>query len=175
MRFRTTQAFPDGSPVDAGDKAGDPPGAPRNGRLVTCIFETATDPTDPLTYDRQLLEGKIYVNNWREMRLVDLQQFVVGVSGSCTPIINDVDINYTVDHELLHSWSLNISSAASPPLPVFPGGTGPRGASSGTPGFHINVTAWPTCSYTVIITARRSLTTGEIDDDADDTRVTFCK
>jgi len=178
MRFVTNKAFPDGSPVDAGDTAGDPPTAPRNGRLVTIIFETATDPTDPLTYDRQLLEGKIYVNNWREMRLVDLQQFVVGVLGSCTPISNDVNINYTVDHELLHSWGLSIISAASPTVPPLPSGTGPRGANSGIPGFHIDVsdtTNWPSCSYSVILTARRSLTTGETDDDADNTRVTFCK
>jgi len=175
MRFQTTAAFADGSPIDAGDKAGNPPSTPRNGRLVRLIFETATDPADPATFDRQLLEGKIYVNNWVEMRLLDLQQFVLGVSGSCTPITNDVDINYTVDHELLHSWSLAIAAAASPPIPPLPSGTGPRGANSGVPGFHIGVGAWPSCSYSVILRSRRSLTTGEVDDDTDETRVTFCK
>jgi hypothetical protein len=172
MGFHSPAAVPGGVATEPGDQAGSAPIVPKNGKLLTIIFETATDPSNPATYNRQLLEAKALVNNWVEVRLLNLAQFISGSAGSCTPITNQVDILYTVDHELLHSWSLAITSAASPPVPPLPSGSGPRGGN-GTE--VVNVTTWPSCSYVVRLYARRALTTGEVDDDQDFTQITFCK
>jgi hypothetical protein len=172
MRFHSTSAVPGGVATEPGDQAGSPAAVPKNGKLATIIFETATDPSNPATYNRQPLEAKALINNWVEVRLLNLSQFISGSSGSCTPITNQIDILYTVDHELLRSWSLSISSAASPPVPALPNGSGPRGAN-GTE--VVDVSSWPSCSYRVRLHSRRALTNGEIDDDQDNTLITFCK
>ena len=173
MRFVTGAAFPDGNATDAGDQAGSAPATPRNGRAVRVLFETATDPADPATIDRQLLEAVLYVNNWHEVRLLELQQFIVGGAGSCTPIVNDLDILYTVDHELLHGFSTGISTAApGVVVPPLPDGTGPRG---GHGSHHVDVSTWPSCSYIVSLSSRRALTNGEQDDPSNQSIRTFCK
>ena len=146
----------------------------KNGAPVTLIYETATDPTNPATINRQLIQPSILINNWVESRELDLQQFVSGSSGSCTPITSDLNILYSCDHELMHSWHLSITTAATVPggIPPLPSGTGPRGGFGNN---YINVSTWPSCSYQLRLYARRALTTGEIDDDTDYTLVTFCK
>ncbi len=114
----------------------------------------------------------LHVNNWAEVRQLNLQQFLdPGVTG-CTPLTTALDILYTADHEQIASWQLSITTAAPVAIPPLPGGTTPRGGH-GTE--HLNIAAWPPCSYTVHLTTRRALTNGETDDDADTTRVTFCK
>jgi hypothetical protein len=173
MRFVTGAAFPDGNATSPGDVAGDPPSVMRNGRAVRVIFETATDPTDASTINRQMLEAVLYVNNWTEVRLLDLEQFISGGAGSCTPIVDDVDILYTVDHELLHGFSTAISTAApGVVVPPLPNGTGPRG---GEGMHHVDVSSWPSCSYIVSLSSRRSLTNGEQDDPSNQSIKTFCK
>ncbi len=173
MRLSSAVAFTDGTATSPGDQAGSPPSTPRNGRVVRIIFETATDPTDPTTVNRQLLEAVLYINNWSEVRLLDLHQFIVGGAGSCTPIVNDVDILYTVDHELLHSFSTGISTAApGVVVPPLPSGSGPRG---GDGSHHVNVSSWPSCSYLVALSSRRALTNGEQDDPSNQAIKTFCK
>jgi len=172
MRLRSGVAFSDGSATSSGDLAGSAPATPRNGRVARIVFETATDPADPATINRQMLEAAVYINNWSEVRLLDLHQFLIGAMGSCTPITNDLDILYTVDHELLHGFALDITSASSATIPPLPSGSGPRGGN-GT--HHLDVSSWPSCSYTVRLSSRRSLTNGESDDPSNEARRTFCK
>lgn len=173
LKWNTATAVAGGSAVAPGDQAGSPATAAKNGRIVTLFFETATDPANPATYDRQMLSVNVLVNNWQELKLLDLDQFINGSRGSCTPIKNDLDILYTVDHQLLDFYQLRITSAASIPItnPV-QSGTGPRGAS-GT--HHENVTSWPSCSYVVRLSSRRRLTDGLNDDSTGEISKTFCK
>ncbi len=171
--FKSTVAVPSGSV--SGPNAGDDPSAfEKDGKLLTIIFETATDPSNSATYHRQMLEAKILVNNWTEISLLNLQQFLGSTAGSCTPISNDLNILYTADHEIMRNWRITITTAATVPggIPVLPSGTGPRGGFGNK---HLDVSSWPSCSYRVWLTTRRALTNGEIDDDEDSTLVTFCK
>lgn len=151
-----------------------PASVAQNGKIVSIIYETATDPTNPATYNRQMLQARILVNNWIEVRQLAIQQFISGASGSCTPLTSDLDINYTTDHQQLANWSMSITSAATIPggAPVLPSGSGPRGGF-GT--HHVDISAWPSCSYQLRLHSRRSLTNGEVDDDSDNTLITFCK
>ncbi len=68
------------------------------------------------------------------------------------------------------AWDVEITSAAQPPVAVA-GGIGPRGGA-GTQ--HETVAMWPTCSYRVTLTTRRSLTTGDSDDSDRTLEKTFC-
>ncbi len=150
-----------------------PAGVAVNGKILTLIYETATDPSDPTTHNRQMLQARLLVNNWIEVRELGIQQFISGSSGSCTPLSTDLDILHTADHQLLHSWSMSITSAAGIPggAPVLPGGSGPRG---GFGVHHLDISSWPSCSYQLRLHTRRALTDGEIDDDTNDTLITFC-
>ena len=107
------------------------------------------------------------------MSLLDIQQFLGPGATACSPLATDLDILYTTDHELMATWSINITTAATipPPAPVYPSGTGPRGGA-GTD--HHDISLWPTCSYTVHLFTRRSLTDGLHDDPTRDNTKTFC-
>jgi len=66
--------------------------------------------------------------------LLALQQFGLPGANCCTPLTTDLGIEYTADHELLHSWAISITSCASelgwsPTPPPLPSGTTPRGAN----------------------------------------------
>ncbi len=122
----------------------------------------APDYTNPLS--------KIHINNWPEVNLINLQEFIG--PGSCSPLSTDLHILYTTDHELLASWYIDMVTAATiSPAPTFPSGTGPRGAAGSD--FH-DITAWPQCSYLVRLHTTRSLTTGLIDDSDKWNFATFC-
>lgn len=173
MGFRSYVAEPGGSAPGPG-AGNDPTLVQKNGNILRVIFENATDPSNPTTYNRQILEAHILVNNWIEVRQLDLQQFIGGSSGSCTGLTSDLNILYTADHELMRDWRITISSAASftVPPPPLPSGTTPRGGFGNR---HIDISTWPSCSYRVWLTTQRALTTGEVDDDKDSSLVTFCK
>jgi hypothetical protein len=157
----------------AGPDAGqDPAAIARDGKIIRIIFEIATDPTNPATIQRQTLEANILVNNWVEIHQLNIQQFIGIVTGSCTGLSNDLNILYTTDHERMHSWSIDIETAASVVVPLLPSGTGPRG---GFGNHHIDISTWPSCSYLVRLYFRRALTNGIVDDDQDSIVVTFCK
>ncbi len=178
MQFRTSKVQQvAGAP---GDGAGNPVSDPKNGISTKLIFEA--EPVGGGTPKFRDEGPEIYVNNWREVRQLDLQQFISGGS-KCTPLTSDLDIKYTVDHELLAEWNLRITSAAFSPSDNLPSphsnpigtGSSPRGDVDTV---HIDVsdsTKWPSCSYKVWLSSRRALTNGETDDDADSTLVTFCK
>lgn len=182
VRLRTDQVVPGGAAPGSG--AGTAPADPKDGRLLTLIFETTTNPSDPAATVRQSDTVTLLVNNWTEVRELDLQEFQAGGSGGCTELTTQVTILYTADHQRLASWSLGMSSAASAAgwtAPSLPAGTGPRGAAgtevvtqdgAATP---VAFADWPACSYVVRLTTRRMLTDGENDDDANTIQRTFCK
>jgi hypothetical protein len=124
-------------------------------------------------YTNQL--SKIRIDNWGEVRLLDLLQFHSGGGNPCSPLSTDLDIEYTVDHELLADWHLELVTAAGMTLTAPPSGPTamkPRG-DAGT--HHENISAWPTCSYAIRLHTRRRLTDGLVDDsDKFLPEVTFC-
>ena len=105
-------------------------------------------------------------NNWGEVRLLDLLQFHSGGGNACSPLSTDLDIEYTVDHELLADWHLELVTAAGMTLTAPPSGPDalhPRG-DAGT--HHENISGWPTCSSAIRLHTRRRLTDG-LNDDSD--------
>ena len=179
MGFASGVAFPGGAPapgVNAGTAV--PVANQKNGSNAAIIFQATRVSTIAAVngggapdYTNQL--AKIHINNWNEVTLLDIQQFLGPGATACSPLTNDLDILYTTDHELMAAWSINITTAATipPPAPVYPSGTGPRGGS-GTD--HHDISLWPTCSYIVHLFTRRSLTDGLLDDHTKDNIKTFC-
>jgi hypothetical protein len=169
VRFNSAFAIPGGSAPENG--AGNAVTDPKNGTAIRIVFE-AGPVGGAVTFSNEL--SNVLVNNWTEVRLVNLQQFLGGGSTPCSDLMNDLNILYTTDHQQMATWNVNITSAASfPPIsPPLPSGTTPRGAFGNR---HIDISSWPSCSYLVRLTSRRALTDGEIDDDGDTSHVTFCK
>lgn len=169
IRFNSAVAIPGGAAPGSG--AGNAPASPKNGVAIRLIFE-AGPITSPATFTNDL--PKVVVNNWNDVMQLTLQQFLGPGATSCSELTTALNILYTADHELMAAWGLGISTAAAVPggIPVLPSGTTPRG---GFGNHFVDISTWPSCSYTVSLTARRSLTDGENDDSAHTTSVTFCK
>jgi hypothetical protein len=177
LGFNTTIPFPDGSPspgVPAGTQV--PAGNLRNGVDVAIIFEATRvgGPSSPPDYTNTL--GRIHINNWYEVALLDLLQFHSGGGTPCSPLSTDLDIEYTADHELMAAWDITIVTAAMIPALTLPSGASTRGGGANTAfgTHHEDISAWPTCSYTVVLTTRRALTDGLNDDSAKTVSKTFC-
>lgn len=175
--FKTTVPFPDGDPapgVAAGVQV--PAGNLKNGVDIAIIFEATRvgGPVSPPDYTNSL--GRIHINNWNEVTLLDLLQFHSGGGSPCSPLSTDLDIEYTTDHELMADWGITVETAATIPALALPSGTSTRAAGAniafGT--HHEDISTWPTCSYLVRLSFRRALTTGLIDDDEDSIIKTFC-
>jgi hypothetical protein len=165
--FNSPGAIPGGAVP--GNGAGNAVTTPKNGVPIKIVFE-AGPVGSPATFSNEL--SNVLVNNWNEVTLLDLQQFHGGGGAdACSELTTALDIMYTADHELLAGFAVSISSAAAFPPQVLPSGTGPRGGF-GT--HHIDISLWPSCSYTVGLTTRRSLTNGENDDPARPNTLTFC-
>jgi hypothetical protein len=116
----------------------------------------------------------IMINNWVEVNLLNLLQFTLPGANCCTPLSTDLGIQYSVDHQLLRSWDLSITSCASGSgwvSPALPSGVGARG-SAGTD--NVPIGTWPGCSYTVWLTTARNVTDGEQDDTGRSDQITFC-
>jgi hypothetical protein len=171
VRFDTTRVL---AALDApGSGAGNPPANPKNGVALRIVFEAgpvSASPNGPVAFTNEL--ARILVNNWGEVRLLDLEEFSSG-GMPCAKITNAINIQYTVDHELIASWGVGISSAAAfPPPPPLPSGSTPRGQT----GTHfVNVNGWPACAYIVTLDTRRRLTDGENDDSDRTIQKVFCK
>jgi hypothetical protein len=127
IRFLSVTAVPGGAATDPGDVAGSGPATPKSGTTLRIVFqaEPVTGPSvGSPTLSNEL--SKILINNWAEVSLLDLQQFGLPGANCCTPLTTDLGIDYTADHELLHSWAISITSCASglgwsptpPPLPA---------------------------------------------------------
>lgn len=175
--FATPNALP-GGPANAGVAAGAqiPAANLRDGTDVAIVFEATRvgGPTAPPDFTNTL--GRIRINNWEEARLLDLLQFHTAGGTPCSPLSTDLDIEFSADHELMAYWDILVTTAASIPALTLPSGTATRagGAHSAFGTHHEDISAWPTCSYTVHLRTRRALTTGLTDDDLDHTSKTFC-
>ena len=168
LQFMTTIVEPGGLPVPL-PAAGAAPASPKNGSNYRIVFEAG--PVGSLaTFSNDL--PKIHINNWNEVLQLDLTQFHAPGATACAEVTSALDIEYTTDHELMASWDIGITSAATFPSPAPVGGTGPRGGKGIV---SLNVSAWPSCSYIVSLSSRRSLTDGEIDDSGKTKVLTFCK
>jgi hypothetical protein len=155
-----------------GNGAGVAVAVPKNGIAIAIIFQArrAGQPA-PFPFSNAL--SKMLVNNWAEVNQLNLQQFLGAGSGPCSGLSTDLDILYTIDHELMAAWSIDITSAAAIPAhPPYPSGTTPRG---GFGSHHVNIAAWPKCSYAVWLYSRPALTDGETDRGTTPSLVTFCK
>jgi hypothetical protein len=173
LRFASATVVPGGTAPSSGP--GVPPAVPKNGTMLRIVFEAepVTGPTvSSPTLTNQL--SKLYANNWSDVNHLNLAQFIGVGNTPCSGLTNSLDILYTADHELMAAWSLGISTAASIPggVPALPSGTAPRGGVGTQP---LNISTWPACSYTVLLTTRRMLTDGEIEDSGHTNSITFCK
>jgi hypothetical protein len=177
--FRTTAVFPEGTPPTtavAGEQI--PGGELGQGSDVAIVFEATRvgGPTAPPDYSNIL--SRIHINNWNEVSLLDLLQFHSEGGKPCSPLSSDLDIEYTVDHELMHEWYIDIVTSAAIPTLTLPSGTATRDTSGTHTAFgthHEDISQWPTCSYLVRLHTIRSLTNGIVDDDWDTTAFkTFC-
>jgi len=174
--FNTTAPSVVPGGASPGNGAGNAVASPENGKTLRIVFEAtrkvgSNPPVTPADFSNSL--DAISVNNWEEVALLDLQQFHGTGATACSPLTNALDILYTVDHERLGSFSIGLTTAATPkPTDTYPQGAGPRGGH-GTD--HHAIGTWPSCSYTVSLSRVRALTTGEVDDSGRTTSVTFCK
>ncbi len=180
MGFASSVALPGGNPAP-GVLAGTavPVGNQKNGVDAAIIFQATRISTIAnvnlgavlADYTNEL--GKIRINNWEEVNLLDLQEFQGPGATACSPLANNLHVLYTTDHELMAAWSISlVTSAMIPaPAPAFPNGVGPRGGAGSDP--H-SISTWPSCSYLVTLNTRRSLTSGLIDDSGKQSIKTFC-
>jgi hypothetical protein len=175
MGFASATVVPGGDPLP-GSVAGVtvPPLNQRKGTDAAIIFQATRVSTIAAVngggtpdYTNQL--GKIHINNWSEVNLIDLLEFA---PGACTPLTTALHIQYTTDHEQMAHWFIDMVTAATvSPAPVFPSGSGPRGAFGANPQ---NISAWPNCSYLVRLHTLLSITDGLIDDSDKWNFKTFC-
>ena len=147
----------------------------RKGIDVAIIFQaTRASQISAATPDYTNEVSKVHINNWLEVGLLDLQEFLSPGATCCTPLTTDLHILYTADHELMAQWYIDMVTCppGPSPAPTFPSGTGPRGGAGSDP--H-DISTWPMCSYLIRLFTRRSLTTGLEDDDLDNIAAkTFC-
>jgi hypothetical protein len=177
--FDTTTPFPGGDPTPGVAAGAQVPNANlRVGVDLAITFEATRvgGPIAPPDYTNTL--SRLHVNNWREVALLDLLQFHSGGGTPCSPLSTDLDIEYSADHALMASWQVDVLTAAPAPVtnPLVSGTATRDGSGSHTAfGTHSeDISDWPTCSYTVRLRTRRALTTGLVDDGANDVRKTFC-
>jgi hypothetical protein len=187
MGFASENGIPVGPP-NPGVVAGlaVPAGNQKNGTDCAIIFQAtrfttigAVNTGTPPDYTNTLAKARI--NNWAEVSLLDILQFHVAGGTPCSPLTTDLDIEYTVDHELIAAWDVSMSTAAPgvaltnapPAVPIAPS-TGANTARGGFGVHHENISTWPTCSYTITLSTRRRLTTGLTDDPSKPNPKTFC-
>jgi hypothetical protein len=164
LRIDSTALVPGGAAP--GNGAGNPVAAPRNGKVVEIVFQTTTNPGSDVQEYEQVQRATLLVNNWEEVRLLSVQEFELGTP--CDKLTSTLTIKYTVDHQLLNNFSLSTSGPSGP----LPSGNAPRGGNATVP---VNISAWPTCAYSLSLSSRRSLTDGEGNDDQDQATIIFCK
>ena len=172
LRFATAQT--------TGLTGGAPGATPRDGTKIRLRYQVARGSSGgpPTGSPDHESEAVLYVNNWAEVRTIELIKNTDGGSTTtdpCAPALgSSIDVKYAVDHELLRSWDLSVAandgwSSAGPSGSTPRGGAGAHtfalGPGAGGPAH---------CSHTVTLGAQRRLTTGEDDDDRDTTTDTFC-
>jgi len=171
MGFRSDVVFPGGDATPAGLTAGSAvsAGQRKNGIDTAIHFQATRVGTigavnGGASPDFHNDLSKIHIDNWNEVSLLELQEFINPGATPCTPLTNDLHVLYTTDHELMADWFIDmVTSATVVPAPTFPSGAGPRGGAGSD--FH-DISTWPNCSYLIRLHTRRSLTDG-LDDDTD--------
>jgi len=202
MRFETRNAptIPGGSPSapTPGNSATTP-----TGEEIEVIFETTTHsgsgtptPSSPSDVSRQNETATLYVNNYGEVRTLDV------VDQNDNPIGCDVaegvKVRYTADHEFLNSYSVSLNSQAAGgggPGSTWPNtlasnnidrASNPPGTATGNAedidlpavydgtapspgGDYAPFADWPSCSYIARLSTQRALTNGVRSDDGDTT------
>ena len=178
MSFASAVAFPGGDPA---------PGVPAGTAVPVANQKNGPSPHPAIIFEATRISkigapspdftnqlDNIHINNWIEVGLLDLQEFLGPGKTCCSPLATDLHVLYTTDHELMAEWFIDmVTCPPGPPVaPTFPSGTGPRGGNGSD--FH-DISTWPVCSYLIRLFTRRSLTTGLIDDDLDNSAFkTFC-
>lgn len=182
LRINSAALVPGGVPP--APNAGDPvlPANQRLGVDIEIAFEAAPVSGPGLVIGNSM--PRMHVNNWIEVAQFNLDQFTAPGATPCSGISNAVDIRYTMDHELVADWRLDISTSASIPggTPVLPRLGLPPAAGQfvsvrGGHGLvHLDTTAWPQCAYMVTFTRMLKLTDGETDDSGrGGVAAVFCK
>jgi hypothetical protein len=160
---------PAGQPVDGVDQ--------QNGTDCEIIYQATRSRTTGAVNggaapDYSNSVSKVRINNWQDVALLDLLQFHTAGGTPCSPLNAALDIEYTVDHELILSWGIGLTTAAGMTLTAPP--PPPSTARGGAGTHHENISMWPTCSYTVSLSTRRRLTDGLGDDPGRTLTKTFC-
>jgi hypothetical protein len=173
IRFNSAAAVPGGNAP--GNGAGNPVADPKDGVALKLIFEAGPVTSPTATFTNEV--DHVLINNWSDVHQLDLLQFGGPGGNACAPLSTALDVQYTVDHQLISpDWSISIESASgSAPgtvIPPYPAGTTVRG-HAGT--HHENIASWASCSYRVWLYTRRRLTDGETDAAWDYALMTFCK
>ena len=186
MSVDTNTIVSGGDATNAGDSAGAAPLVPKNGKLIQFQFQTTDNPLNPASPNlhTQALTAHIFINNWKEVRLLTLTE-LTAAGTACTPITTNANVHYTADHELMAKWALTATSAAIPipagiTINILPGGVrGDHGnidfAVPGTVTPPFTMTMWPSCSYQLSLTTRRKLTDGISNDHGDRADIYFCR
>ncbi|MDY6818762.1 MAG: hypothetical protein SVG88_08880 [Halobacteriales archaeon] len=192
MQFDTTAAVPGGQPPSA--TPGNTPTNQPTGEEITVIFETTVDDGsgNPSTASSDITRQKetvpLYVNNWAEVRALDVVDQNNNPIGCDTT--NTAIVRYTADHEFLLSYDVNLNSPAAGGGSVWPqdlasGTVNRAGATIGAnrsqtgridlgatytgSGNYDAFADWPTCSYIARLQTRLALTNGGRPDDTDTT------
>jgi hypothetical protein len=165
--------------IDApgGAPAGSPASNPGAGSDLAIIFQATRQGITTVDYSNSLC--KIHINNWSEVNNLWFTQFS---TGCCTPIDQELSVQFTVDHEQMAAggWSLGIGACALPlglnltPTASTPGPPPVTVSSRGGYGtIDEDTSLWPNCSYTVGLSTRPGLTTGTYDRPGNPNTLTF--
>jgi hypothetical protein len=184
LYLNTNALVPGGVQPNPGGAPGLPATSPKNGQRVSLKFQITDDPTNLASphFHEQLITAQIYVNNWQELSLLTIEELFAGGATGCNPVATNAHVKYTVDHELIGSWSLTASSSAIPGgITGLPSGSVPRGVSNtidlATPGTVVPAfpAGWPSCAYSMVLTTVRKLTNGESNDLGKTNQIIFCR
>ena len=167
MRFETrTVAQLEGGSPGSTRPAGEPADPQQDGELIEIIFQAEpVDGSEPQRFEER---QNVYINNWAPIALLERD-----ASNPCEEEDSLLTIAYTIDHEHLKSWNVNIvraDGAFDPPEDDPLTGNTPRGQSGTT---DINVSDWKACSYDIFLTWDLRLTNGSANYSGRQRRVPF--
>ncbi len=182
LLYLDTNTIVSGGDANVGETVGANIVSPKIGRMVYIQFQTTDDPTDATRTRTQTQLANIYINNWTEVRLLELQELSAGLAG-CTPVSTQAHVKYAADHEFLTSFAVGIWSNATGTIAGLPAGIGARGAVSWVAGLDLTTAGltppfpagWPSCAYSLTLTTNRNLTDGENNDSGRTSQVIFCR
>jgi hypothetical protein len=174
--FNSADVVPGGTPPSPPPLAGTPVATvdQKNGADLGITFEATRISLPPGPPDFTNALGKIHINNWAEVNLLDITEFHTGGGTACTGITTDLHVEYTTDHELMKEWDAVITSAAlTLPVTVASGPTVPLPRGDGAIQA-VSTAGFKPCSYVVTLSTRAGLTDGLIDNVGRSQQKTFC-